>query len=228
MVDKYSVKDYVAKIIGKDYIIPTLGVWENPEDIEWDKLPSQFVLKTTNGGGSKGVVICKDKSALNKSAVIDQLNKARRRNIYIMFREWPYKGVPKKIIAEKFIEDAYLDDLRDYKFFCFNGRPVYCQVISGREKEMTIDFFDMNWNHMPFHEPKKFPFAKKMPTRPQNYAMMQELASALSTGQPFLRVDFYEVNSKVYFGELTFFPTSGFGGFDPVEWDEIMGSHIQI
>ncbi len=230
MVDKYAVKEYVSKTIGEQFIIPTLGIWDKPEDINWDSLPNQFVLKTTNGGGSKGVVICKDKSCLDRESIIRQLNKAMRRNIYKLFREWPYKNVKPRILAEKFMEDKSNCKLglNDYKFFCFNGIPQYCQIISNRESLMTIDFFDMEWRHQPFHEPRKYPFSEVVPSKPQSYDEMKKLATKLSEGFPFIRIDFYEIEGKVFFGEMTFFPTSGYGGFDPEEWDEILGSMIEI
>lgn len=230
MVDKYTVKEYVSRIIGEQFIIPTLGIWNKPEDIDWDNLPNQFVLKTTNGGGSKGVVICKDKSRLDRQTVISQLNRAMRRNIYKLFREWPYKDVKPCILAEKYIEDKSNSKLglKDYKFFCFNGIPKYCQVISNREGLMSIDFFDEEWRHQPFHEPRKFPFSEKMPSKPQSFDEMKRLATKLSEGFPFIRIDFYEIQGKVLFGEMTFFPTSGLGGFDPEKWDEKLGSLIVL
>ncbi len=128
MVDKYAVKDYVAKIIGEEYIIPTLGVWDKPEDIDWDSLPDQFVLKTTHGGGGCGVVICRDKATFDKAKAIDKLNRSMKADIYRSFKEWPYKNVQKRIIAEKFMEDTSLHELRDYKFFCFGGQ---CRCMKG-------------------------------------------------------------------------------------------------
>lgn len=228
MVDKHAVKEYVSKIIGEQFIIPTLGTWENAEAIDWDSLPNQFVLKTTNGGGSKGVVICKDKSRLDRKNVIQQLNKAMKRDIYKLFGEWPYKDVKPRILAEKYMHDKQNGEfgLKDYKFFCFNGIPTYCQVISNRESGMAIDFFDMDWRHQPFHEPRKYGFADVMPSKPQSFDEMRRLATTLSAGIPFIRVDFYEIEGKPFFGELTFFPTSGMGGFDPEEWDEIWGRLI--
>lgn len=372
MVDKYAVKDYVASIIGKEYIIPILGVWDRPEDIEWDILPEKFVLKTTHGGGSTGVVICKNKSTFDRQRAISRLKDSLKQDIYRTLKEWPYKNVPKRIIAEKYIEpsanikdipdfkwycfngepkycqviqdrttketidffdsnwmhqefiglsslaehaavipsrpsnletqiriaselakglpfsridlyetgdhtffgeitvypasglgsfrpDQYdkilghmlvlpgekrggviinelqngeyrfsLPDLSDYKFFCFNGEPKYCQVISGRDTKMSVDFFDRNWIHQPFHEPQGYPFAEVEPIKPFSYDEMWGLASMLSKDKPFSRIDFYEVDKKVYFGEITFFPTSGFGGFSPEEYDAIIGKLIAL
>lgn len=234
MVDKYAVKEYVANIIGQEYIIPTLGVWDSPEDIAWDDLPEQFVLKTTHGGGGKGIVICQDKAKLDKNEAIRCLRSAMKRNLYKMYREWPYKDVRPRIIAEKYLSgdgagndsDTKNHGIKDYKFLCFNGKPVYCAVFSNRWKKKSVDHFDMDWEHLPVS--LNAPFAETMPQKPQTFETMRQLAAKLATGHPHLRVDFYEVNSKVYFGELTFYSTSGFGQFSPDEWDEIWGSHIQI
>lgn len=229
MVDKYAVKKYVAEIIGEEYVIPMLGVWEKPEDIEWDKLPNQFVLKTTHGGGSEGVAICRDKNTFDKKKAIDLLNDSLKTDLYVVWREWPYKNVPKRIIAEKFIDpDPITGDLPDYKFFCFNGKPEYCQVISGRGTKMCIDFFDRNWVHQPFHEPKIYPFTDKIIEKPKNLEIMWNAAALLSRDRAFSRIDFYDVNDKIYFGEITFYPTSGVGGFDPKEYDVLFGKMITL
>lgn len=230
LVDKYAVKEYVAQKIGNQYIIPTLGIWNSPEEIAWDKLPDQFVLKTTNGGGSKGVIICKDKNSFNRELAIKSLKSATHRDIYRLWREWPYKNVKTRIIAEKYLEEenGATGGLADYKFFCFGGDPKYCQVISDRGRSMAIDFFDENWNHQPFHEPRRYPFAAELPKKPACHDEMRALAAVLSEGFPFIRVDFYELNGTVYFGELTFFPTSGYGGFDPAEWDGTFGKLIDL
>ncbi len=229
MVDKASVKDYVASIIGKEYIIPTLGVWERPEDIEWDTLPDKFVLKTTHGGGSSGVLICKNKSTLDRKKAIESLNRTMKMDIYKELKEWPYKNVHKRIIAEQYIEPRPdVKDLPDYKFFCFNGEPKYCQVISGRETNECIDFFDHEWNHMPFHEPKDYSFANPLPCKPIHYEQMWQAARQLAKGLPFSRIDFYEMEDHSLFGEITLFPTSGMGGFDPQEYDFDFGKMIDI
>lgn len=228
MVDKYAVKEYVAKIIEQEYIIPTLGVWDNPEEIAWDDLPSQFVLKTTHGGGSKGVIICRNKAELDRNDVIKCLSKAMKYDVYKRYREWPYKNVQPKVIAEEFLSDPESEDgsIRDYKFFCFNGKPIYCGVFSNRLSKMAVDYFDMEWNHLPFS--LKVPSSEIPPTKPQHFETMRLLATKLAQGHPHLRVDFYEVNSKVYFGELTFYSTSGYGQFSPDEWDNKLGSYIQL
>lgn len=229
MVDKYAVKECVANIIGQEYIIPTLGVWNRPEDIAWDELPRQFVLKTTNGGGSKGVIICKDKLTFDREEAIANLKKAMKRNLYQRFREWPYKNVPKRIIAEKFMEDHdnQTDDLIDYKFFCFNGEPKYCQVIKDRRKKETIDFFDMEWKHQEFVGlNSNAAFADVLPMKPICFDEMKSIAKVLSRNLSFSRIDLYEINGIVYFSEITFYPRSGFGRFFPQRYDEILGDKI--
>ena len=232
MVDKYAVKEYVSRIIGEEYIIPTLGVWDRPEDIDWDSLPQKFVLKTTHGGGGSGVVICKDKTTFDKANAIAKLKKSLNKCIYKSLREWPYKNVPKKVIAEVYLENTTHQvndyDLKDYKFFCFNGRPEFCQVISGRNRKMCVDFYNLEWEHQPFHEPKDYPFSETKHKKPFCFEQMSRLASILSDDLSFLRVDFYELGDKVYFGELTFFPTSGYGGFNPNEWDRKLGEMIKL
>lgn len=225
MVDKVAVKKYVAKVIGNEYIIPTLGVWDNPDEIDFAKLPDQFVLKCNHNSGL-GMCICRDKNKLDISKVRAELRKGLRQDYYLTGREWPYKNVKRKIIAEEFISTEKDMDLMDYKFFCFNGEPYYCQVISDREKLMSIDFFDKDWNHQDFHEPKEYPFASLLPTKPKNLDLMWSLAKTLALQIPFVRIDFYNLNGKIFFGEITFFPTNGMGGFDPEVWDKKMGDMI--
>jgi len=225
MVDKYAVKEYVAKLIGEEYIIPTLGVWDTPEEINWDELPNQFVLKTTHGGGGNGVFICRDKKKFDIENVKIKLRYFFLEKSYSGLREWPYKNIKRKILVEKYITDK---DLKDYKFFCFDGIAQYCQVISGRNQIMCIDFFDRNWVHQDFHEPKYYPFSNEKLTKPLNYEKMLDIASILSQGIPFVRVDLYNLRGKIFFGEITFFPTSGFGGFTPEIWDYRFGSLVKL
>lgn len=234
MVDKYAVKQYVADRIGWQHIIPTLGVWDKAEDINWDTLPKQFVLKTTHGGGSGGVVLCKDKMTFDKNVAIVKLNKSMSSDIYSALREWPYKNVKRQVIAEKFMipNDKLNDptyDLTDYKFFCFNGVPKFCQVIRDRHTCESIDFYDMAWNHQGFVGLN--PVARNGLTpvaRPEHFDEMKGICKTLSANVPFLRVDLYEINGDVYFGELTFYPASGFGHFTPPEWNKRLGELIQL
>lgn len=228
MVDKVKVKDYVASVLGEEYIIPTLGVWDNPDNIDFEKLPDRFVIKCNHNSGL-GMFICKDKSKMDIDKVKENLRKGLAQNYYMEYREWPYKDVPRRILAEKYIDPMPgKRDLPDYKFFCFDGEPKYCQVITGRETNMCIDFFDQDWNHQPFHEPRNYPFASPTPQKPDNYEMMWNAARKLSEGLPFSRIDFYDVGESVYFGEITFFPTNGMGGFDPDYYDNLIGDMITL
>lgn len=230
MVDKYAVKDYVASIIGNEYIIPTLGVWDKPEDIMWDSLPNQFVLKTTHGGGSNGVVICKDKPTLNKEKVINKLKASLKIDLYKLSKEWPYKNVPKRIIAEKYITPtSHEKNLLDYKFFCFDGEVKALFVATDRYtqgEEVKFDFFDADYNHLPFRQGHDH--AKVKPQKPQSFEEMKTLASKLSRGIPQVRVDFYEVDGHPLFGEMTFFHFGGLVPFEPKEWDYEFGNWIVL
>ena len=166
---------------------------------------------------------------MDKRKVTEGLRKGLKENYYKVFREWPYKNVVRRILAEAYIDPApNMQDLPDYKFFCFNGEPKYCQVISGRETRMCVDFFDKSWNHLPFHEPREYPFASIEPQRPRNLDIMWNAATKLVADKPFSRIDFYDVGEKVYFGEITFFPTSGVGGFDPIDFDYLFGQMITL
>ena len=225
MVDKYAVKKYVADIIGEEYVIPTLGVWDRPEDIEWDKLPSQFVLKTTHGGGNEGVVICHDKVSFDRQIAMGRLQESLLCDLYEVWREWPYKNVPKRIIAEKYIEpNSETNDLSDYKFFCFDGKVKGLFVATERQnpnEEVKFDFFDNNYNHLPFRQGHDH--AKVTPSKPKNFDLMKHLAEKLSKGIPHVRVDLYDLGDKVFFGEMTFYHFSGLVPFEPEEWDDRLG-----
>lgn len=226
MVDKFAVKQYVAERIGEEYVIPLLGVWERIEDIDFASLPEKFVLKTTHDSG--GLVICKDKNELDIQKAIKKLTYFLNRRYYDYNREWPYKNVKPRIIAEQYMEDSTYRELRDYKFFTFGGVPKVLYIAQGRGKgEPTVaDFFDMDFNHLPFtidHDTAEIP-----PEKPQNFELMKKLAAKLSEGTPQLRVDFYEVDGRVYFGEMTFFHCSGLAPFHPKEWDRIFGDWVTL
>lgn len=227
MVDKYEAKKYVAEIIGDEYIIPTLGVWDSFDDIDFEKLPNQFVLKCTHDSG--GLVICKDKKELNIGAAKNKINKSLKRNYYWAGREWQYKNVKPRIIAEQYIEDTEYKELRDYKIFTFDGVAKALFVASDRTKkdeETKFDFFDMEFNHLDFTN--GHPNSKSVPRKPVTFDKMRELAEKLSAGMKHLRVDFYEVNGKTYFGELTFAHWSGFIPFEPEDWDYKFGEWIKL
>lgn len=227
MVDKYAVKQYVASIIGEKYVIPTLGVWDRFDDIDFASLPDQFVLKCTHDSG--GLVICRDKGKLNVAEAKKKINRSLKRNYFWTGREWPYKNVIPRIIAEEYMEDETLHELRDYKIFTFNGVAKVLFVASERQSEGTetkFDFFDMEFHHLPFTN--GHPNADICPAKPDTLKIMKELAEKLSDKIPVLRVDFYDVNGDVYFGELTFFHWSGTVPFNPEEWDTIFGNWINL
>lgn len=230
MVDKYAVKDYVAKKIGEKYIIPTLGVWDKPEDIDWDVLPNQFVLKTTHGGGNTGVVICKDKTKFDRQKAIVKLNNSLKQDIYKTLREWPYKEVPRRIIAEQYIAPRPdVKDLPDYKWFCFNGEPKFCQLIQDRTTKETINFFDTEWKHQVFVgiNPAVSP-VEDIPAHPENLQTQLRIACELSKDIPFARIDLYQIESDTFFGEIILFPKSGLGNFRPNEYNAILGQMLHL
>ena len=228
MVDKYTVKEYVANIIGEEHIIPTLGVWNSVDEIDWDALPNQFVLKTTHGGGGGGVVICKSKADLDKNKACKILEKSMNGNIYITQREWPYKNVRKRIIAEKYMIDESGYELKDYKFFCFNGKVECFKVDFDRFTSHKANYYDRNATLLPFGETVCPADHSKKFDKPKNFNKMIECVETLSKDIPFLRIDLYNINGEIYFGEITFFPAAGVGKFEPMEWDYILGEKLKL
>lgn len=226
MVDKCEVKQYVAGKIGEKYIIPTLGIWESFDDIDFDSLPNQFVLKCTHDSG--GLVICKDRSKLNKVAAKNKIERSLSTDFYKKGREWPYKNVSRRIIAEEYMEDSLTGDIRDYKFFCFNGKVHYFKVDFDRDTQHRANYFNRFGDLQEFGEQVCLPDFKREIDMPINLQKMISFAEELSQGIPFLRVDFYEVNKQLYFGELTFFPSAGVGKFIPEKWDAYLGSLINL
>ena len=226
LADKYEAKKLVAQRIGEEYIIPTLGVWNSFDEIDFDKLPSQFVLKCTHDSGS--IVICKDKSSLNKEHANRVLSNGLKHNSFWAAREWPYKGITPRVIAEVYMEDSITKDLRDYKFFAFDGtvKAMFIATERGSKEETKFDFFDENFNHLPFTN--GHPNATELPKKPDHFEEMKTLAEKLSTGIPQVRVDFYECNGKIYFGEMTFYHWGGMVPFQPEEWDYTFGSWIEL
>lgn len=229
MVDKVKAKEYVASVIGKEYIIPTLGVWDNPEKIDFNSLPDQFVLKVNHNSGT-GMYICKDKSKMDVERVKEGLRKGLREDYFKENREWPYKNVPRRILAEQYINPVPdVQDLPDYKLFCFDGEVKALFIATGRskgERAVRFDFFDADFNHLPFTN--GHPNASTLPEKPMMFDEMKRLASKLSKGIPHVRIDFYEVGSKIYFGEMTFFHWSGLVPYEPEEWDYKFGQWIQL
>jgi hypothetical protein len=223
-VDKYLVKDYIIKKLGYEYVFPTLQVWDRVEDIDFDKLPNQFVLKTTHDSG--GVVICRDKATFNKASAIKKLRKSYNTNYFYEHREYPYKNITPRIIAEPLMVDESGYELKDYKFFVFNGKCKMLFVGTDRQTDLCFDFFDEKFNHLPFVQ--GHPWAKKPIKKPENFDKMIEIAEKLGSDFHHVRVDLYDVNGKIFFGELTFFHFSGNVPFEPQEWDQTVGEWLNL
>ena len=224
MVDKAEAKRVVANLVGEQHIIPTLGIWNKFDDIDFSQLPDKFVLKTTHGCG--GVIICKDKAKLDIAAVKKEIDFSYKYNYFAYGREWPYKSLKPRIIAEQLMVDESGVELKDYKFFCFDGEPKALFVATDRPHDTRFDFFDLEFNHLPFtngHEN-----ATKQIHKPLNFELMIDIARKLSVGIPHVRVDLYNINGIVYFGELTFFHWGGMVPFVPEEWDYKFGSWINL
>ncbi len=226
MVDKYEAKKYAAGKIGIEYIIPTLGVWGSFGEIAFDKLPDQFVLKCTHDSGS--VAIIDRKNGFDIEQTKKEFDAALKTNYFWIEREWPYKNVPRKIIAEKYLGSLSKEEIKDYKFLCFNGRVKMIFTCTERHAKegLKVTFFDSEWRRMPFE--RHYPSSKKEIVKPENLKLMIDLAERMSEGIPFVRVDFYEIENKVYFGEMTFFPGGGMEEFEPWEWDKILGDWIVL
>lgn len=226
LVDKYEIKNIISKQLGKEYIVPTYGVWNNFDEIDFSLLPNQFVLKTTHDSG--GVVICKDKHTFDLNKAKKILNHSLKNNYYEYRREWPYKNVKPRIIAEMLLGNAN-QEIDDYKVHCFNGEPKITLVCSDRyaQSGMTEDFYDNNWIHLNIKRPG-VPNSKKPHEKPDRFEQMLLISKELSKNYPFLRVDFYVTENNIYIGELTLYPASGFDGFEPEEWDLVLGGWIDL
>ncbi len=226
LVDKYEVRRYIAKVIGKEYLIPLIGVWDTFEDIDFSKLPNQFVLKCTHDSG--GLVICKDKSKLNIEEARKKINKCLKRNFYYVGREFSYKNIKPRVICEEYMVDDSGLELKDYKFLCFNGQ-VKCSFVCLNRNSLNglnVDFYDLDWTPMPFE--RHYPNSGTLIPKPKNYNEMIHFAEKLSKEIPFVRTDFYESNGQLYFGELTFYPGSGFEEFSPESYDYLLGSWLEL
>lgn len=222
MVDKVEAKQYVSSIIGEEYIIPTLGVWNNIKEIDFGVLPLKFVVKTTHDSGS--VILVEDKNKLDYELLNSTLCKALKKSYYKIGREWAYKFVEPKVIIEQYMGN----NLQDYKFFCFNGNVKLILVCTDRfnGNGLCEDFFNANWEHLDIKRPQH-PNYNKIIQKPDKLELMIELAQKLSGEIPFVRIDFYEIDGKVYFGEITFYPADGFVGFEPESWDKVLGDWIE-
>lgn len=249
-VDKYRVRDYIASELGREYLIPLLGVWNRAEDIDFDTLPNRFVLKCNHNSGL-GMYICEDKSKLSDKdikRIKRNLNKGLRQNYYLTGREWPYKDVPRKIIAEQYMEVKTIESsgndsvvptstlsatnrngLPDYKVHVFNGKARFILVCSQRFSATGVreDFFDLNWNHLGVKRPA-IPLSEVPIPKPTSFDKMIEFAERLASGIPFVRIDFYDIDGTLKFGEMTFFPASGMEAFEPESFDITFGQWLSL
>lgn len=229
LADKYEVKFFVSSVIGSEYVVPNLGVWNSFEEIAWDELPDQFVLKATHNSG--GVVICRDKKQLHYAELEKQYRELLKTNYFHWNREWPYKNIKPRIIADEFLNDNTSEgrriSLRDYKFWCFNGKPLYmyCTV---KDNDIYENFYDEHFNEVHFNH--CFPRHKPEFEKPKNYEKMLELAEKLATasGTAFVRVDFFNVDGRIYFGEFTFYDWGGTRPFESFEQDMFLGQLISL
>ena len=223
IVDKCEVKKYVSQKIGEEYIIPTIGIWKSTNSIDINTLPASFVIKATHDSG--GVYICKDKSNFNFDDCYRNLERTLKHDFYLNSREWAYKGVESRIIAEKFLDD---NDLKDYKFFCFNGKCKIFKIDFDRDTKHGANYYGIDGNILPFGEKVCPPNFNKKIDLPNNLSEMICLAEKLAEGIPFVRVDFYNQNGNIYFGEMTLYPSSGIGPFTEEEWDLKLGEWINL
>lgn len=228
LVDKDKVKHVIGDLIGDEYIVPTLGVWKRFDEIDFARLPNRFVLKCTHDSAS--VVLCKDKTSFDCFSAREKLTEALRTDYYhYEGKQWAYKGVERRIIAEEYLDEGSNVGLTDYKFMVFGGECRCVFVCSGRHSRLRLDAYDTDWQLMPFTR-NNHPNMKERIPRPQCYDTMLMLAENIAkfVNNPFVRVDFYQVDGKVYFGEVTFYPEGGLGRFSPIEWDYVMGEWIKL
>lgn len=225
--DKYAARDYVAEKIGAEHLVPLLGVWDSPDEIDFDKLPSQFVLKCNHNSGL-GMCICRDKSKLDIESVKNKLREGLNEDYYIKCREWQYRDIKRKIICEKFMSDGRTGSLLNYKIYCFNGEPKVFHMSSDIGAETaSLSFLDTDWKQLPFCRTDYPPF-KVLPEKPENKDELLDTARILSQDFPFVRVDLYVVDGMIYFSELTLDPCGGFSPFSPVEWDYKLGEWLTL
>ena len=201
-------------------------MYDRYEEIDFNSLPDQFILKPNHTSGD--IFICKDKSKIDHAKLKKEVNRWLKRRYYWVHREWPYKNVKPKIICEKYMVDESGVELKDYKFMCYNGIVKCLFVCLNRHLPtgLNVDFYDMNWERMPFE--RHYPSSGTFIIKPKNFDKMVRFAEKLSKNIPFVRVDFYETHGELYFGELTFYPGSGFEEFTPEAYDYLLGSWLEL
>lgn len=224
LVDKIAVNEYIRKKLGDDYVFPILGKWNHYDEIDFSKLPNSFVLKCNHDSGS--VKIVRNKSKIDHKAFKDFFESRLKQNPFVLGREYPYKNVPPQIYAEQFMTPEGKNDIEDYKFFCFNGEPLILFVATERTSDCKFDFFDMNFRHLSITN--IHPQSDKPISKPSQFEKMKEIAKILSAGMKFVRIDLYQIDDKVYFGEYTFFHAGGFWPMFPEKWEKKLGDMIKL
>ena len=226
LVDKYEVRNYIARTIGEKFLIPIYGVYQNYEDIEFDRLPEEFVLKPNHTSGD--VYICRNKSDINHCQLKRMVKRWLRKRYYWVHREWPYKNIKPRIICEKYMVDESGSELKDYKFMCFNGRVKCLFVCRNRNSAsgLNVDFYDTDWKPLPFI--RHYPNSGEILPKPKNFDQMKKFAEVLAKEIPCVRIDFYEVEEILYFGEMTFYPGSGYEEFSPETYDYMLGDWLTL
>ncbi len=225
LADKYEVRNYVKDMIGEEYLVPLLGVWDSAEEIPYEKLPERFVLKCTHDSAS--VIICKDKDKFDRTEANEKLNKCLKTNYYWASREWPYKNIRPRIVAEQYMEDESHTELKDYKIYCFGGKPALIQVDFGRFVHHERNLYDTSWNYI--NERFEYPNNPEVQIKkPECLEEMLILAAKLSGRIPSVRIDFYSVNNRPYFGEITFYQEGGYGRFSSEEFERKLGQEILL
>lgn len=229
-VDKYLVRKYISDKIGAEYLIPLIGVWNKPEQIDFNLLPNQFVLKCNHNSGT-GMCICKNKKMLDVKKVKRNLTKGLKEDYFYLGREWPYKDVQRKIIAEQYMVDESGCELKDYKVLCFNGEPKLIELHQGRFTDyQSQDYYDINWNKTNISQSNVSGFGCSdiVVEKPLCFEKMLDFSKVLSENIPVVRIDWYVINGKLYFGEITFFDGCGFDSFDNPEDDQTLGDWIKL
>lgn len=224
LVDKLAVREHITEKLGEEYLFPLLGSWDSFDSIDFSALPKRFVLKCNHDSGSVKVV--EDKDKLDKKELKTFFDDRMKMNSFHIGREYPYKDIKPCILCEQYMEAEDGTGINDYKFFCFDGEPEMMFVATDRATDVKFDFYDMNFTHLDLYN--LHPNSEREIQKPQTFEEMKELCRKLTKGMKFVRLDLYEVDGKVYFGEYTFFHGGGFHLFSPEKWEQYLGSMIHL
>jgi hypothetical protein len=224
LVDKIGVREHIAQVLGEEFLFPVYGVWEKFDDIDFEQLPEKFVLKCNHDSGSVKVIT--DKAVMDRNELKKFFDARMKMNSYVFGREYPYKDVKPLIFAEKYMTPDNAEDINDYKFFCFNGKPEIMFIATERSTDVKFDFFDMDFNHLDII--RSHPNSDKPISKPEKFDELKVIATKLASQKKFVRIDLYDINDQIYFGEYTFFPGGGFQLFQPPQWEKQLGDWINL